>query len=116
MAPIVRLKKLLGNIILESASFDSVIVRKGSKKYGLRSDSSIRFERGVDIKGMIAAQIRAALLIKKLAGGIISKGRVDVYPLPLPNKVIFLRVSRLNEVLGCRLSVDHIEIYCFGLG
>jgi phenylalanyl-tRNA synthetase beta chain len=111
-----QVKETTRNIILESASFDSVIVRKGSKKYGLRSDSSIRFERGVDIKGMIAAQIRAALLIKKLAGGIISKGRVDVYPLPLPNKVIFLRVSRLNEVLGCCLSVDHIENLLFRLG
>ena len=86
-----QVKESTRNIILEAASFDSVIVRKGSKKYGLRSDSSIRFERGVDVKGMIAAQTRAALLIKELAGGIISKGRVDVYPLPLPNKVIFLR-------------------------
>jgi phenylalanyl-tRNA synthetase beta chain len=65
---------------------------------------------------MLAAQIRAALLIKKLAGGLISKGRVDLYPLPLPNKVIFLRVSRLNEVLGCSLSVDHIENLLFRLG
>ena len=111
-----QVKETTRNIILESASFDSVIVRKGSKKYGLRSDSSIRFERGVDIKGVIAAQTRAALLIKKLAGGIISKGRVDVCPLPLPNKVIFLRVSRLNEVLGCSLSVDHIENLLFRLG
>jgi len=111
-----QVKETTRNIILEAASFDSVIVRKGSKKYGLRSDSSIRFERGVDVKGMIAAQTRAALLIKELAGGIISKGRVDVYPLPLPNKVIFLRVSRLNQVLGCSLSVDHIENLLFQLG
>ena len=111
-----QVKESTRNIILEAASFDSVIVRKGSKKYGLRSDSSIRFERGVDVKGMIAAQTRAALLIKELAGGIISKGRVDVYPLPLPNKVIFLRVSRLNQVLGCSLSVDHIGDLLFRLG
>ena len=97
------------NIILESASFDSVVVRKGSKKYGLRSDSSIRFERGVDIRGVISAQARAALLIKELAGGTICKGRIDVYPTPQPIRKISLRISRLNQVLGCTLSADRIK-------
>ena len=97
------------NIILESASFDSVVVRKGSKKYGLRSDSSIRFERGVDIQGVVSAQARAALLIRKLAGGAIRKGRIDVYPTPQPIRKVSLRISRLNQVLGCTLSADRIE-------
>ena len=97
------------NIILESASFNSVVVRKGSKKYGLRSDSSIRFERGVDIQGVISAQARAALLIRKLAGGAIRKGRIDVYPTPQPIRKISLRISRLNQVLGCTLSADQIK-------
>ena len=97
------------HIVLESASFNSVIVRKGSKKYGLRSDSSIRFERGVDIRGVISAQARAALLIKELAGGTICKGRIDVYPTPQPIRKISLRISRLNQVLGCTLSADRIK-------
>ena len=98
-------------IILESASFNSVVVRKGSKKYGLRSDSSIRFERGVDMHGVISAQARAALLIKKLAGGTICKGRVDLYPSPQPIRNVSLRASRLNQVLGCSLSGDQIKDY-----
>ena len=98
-------------IILESASFNSVVVRKGSKKYGLRSDSSIRFERGVDMHGVISAQARAALLIKKLAGGTICKGRVDLYPSPQPIRNVSLRTSRLNQVLGCSLSGDQIKDY-----
>jgi len=98
-------------IILESASFNSVVVRKGSKKYGLRSDSSIRFERGVDMHGVISAQARAALLIKKLAGGTICKGRVDLYPSPQPIRNVPLRTSRLNQVLGCSLSGDQIKDY-----
>ena len=97
------------NIILESASFNSVVVRKGSKKYGLRSDSSIRFERGVDIQSVISAQARAALLIRELAGGAIRKGRIDVYPTPQPIRKISLRISRLNQVLGCTLSADRIK-------
>jgi phenylalanyl-tRNA synthetase beta chain len=97
------------HIILESASFDSVVVRKGSKKYGLRSDSSIRFERGVDIESVISAQARAALLIRQLAGGTIRKGRIDVYPIPQAIRELPLRVSRLNKVLGCALSSDQIE-------
>jgi len=97
------------HIVLESASFNSVMVRKGSKKYGVRSDSSIRFERGVDIQGVVSAQARAALLIRKLAGGTIRKGRIDVYPTPQPIRSVSLRVSRLNEVLGCSLSVERIE-------
>ena len=97
------------NIILESASFNSVVVRKGSKNYGLRSDSSIRFERGVDIQGVVSAQSRTALLIRKLAGGAIRKGRIDVYPTPQPIRKISLRISRLNQVLGCTLSADRIE-------
>jgi len=97
------------HIVLESASFNSVMVRKGSKKYGVRSDSSIRFERGVDIQGVVSAQARAALLIRKLAGGTIRKGRIDIYPTPQPTRSVSLRVSRLNEVLGCSLSVARIE-------
>lgn len=99
------------HIILESASFNSVVVRKGSKKYSLRSDSSIRFERGVDMQGVISAQARAALLIKKLAGGIICKGRIDLYPSPQPITNVSLRTSRLNQVLGCSLSGDQIKDY-----
>ena len=99
------------HIILESASFNSVVVRKGSKKYGLRSDSSIRFERGVDMHGVISAQARAALLIKKLAGGTICKGRVDLYSSPQPIRNVSLRASRLNQVLGCSLSGDQIKDY-----
>jgi len=104
------------HVVLESACFDPVTVRKGAKKYGLRTDSSMRFERGVDIEGVIGAQARAALLIQKLAGGKIRKGRVDVYPSPVSLQSATLRISRLNQVLGCSLSAEQIEDYLFRLG
>ena len=91
-------------VVLESASFDPVVVRKASKKYGLRSDSSYRFERGVDIEAVVTASSRAALLIQELAGGDICKGRVDIYfRSRKPNRFDF-RVSRTNQVLGTQLS------------
>jgi len=104
------------HIILESANFDPITVRKGSKKYGLRSDSSIRFERGVDIECVIPAQARAALLIQELAGGTILKGRVDIYPSPPKIKTVSLRISRVNQILGYSLPASKIENYLSCLG
>ena len=96
------------NVVLESACFDSATIRKSSKKYGLRSDSSYRFERGVDMGGVITAQARAACLIKELAKGNICKGRIDIYPKIRENIQISLRVSRVNQVLGAGFSAEQI--------
>ncbi|MFQ5449389.1 MAG: phenylalanine--tRNA ligase subunit beta [Nitrospinaceae bacterium] len=103
-------------VVLESACFDPVTVRKGSKKYGLRTDSSYRFERGVDIDGVISAQSRAALLIRELAGGQICRGRIDLYPQPFSSPRIPLRVSRVNQVLGTHLDRQTIQDYLQRLG
>ena len=98
-------------VVLESAYFDPSSIRKTSSKYGLRSDSSFRFERGVDIEAVITAQSRAALLIKELAGGEICSGRVDIYPNPTKTPSIPLRVSRANQVLGMKLSAEDMVGY-----
>lgn len=104
------------HVVLESACFDLVTVRKGSKKYNIRSDSSYRFERGIDIDGVTRAQARAALLIRELAGGEIRQGRVDIYPAPQAPRVVTLRVARTNQVLGSRLSAWQIAGYLRRLG
>ena len=104
------------NVVLESACFDSAAIRKASKKYGLRSDSSYRFERGVDMDGVINAQARAACLIKELAGGDICKGRIDVYPKTRENIQLSLRVSRVNQVLGAEFSAMQINKIISRLG
>lgn len=103
-------------VVLESALFDPVTVRKGSKKYNLRSDSSYRFERGVDIEAVITAQSRAALLIKELAGGEICSGRIDIYPNPRERTEIDLRISRTNQILGTQLSAEVITGHLKALG
>lgn len=103
-------------VVLESACFDSLVVRKASKKYALRSDSSYRFERGVDIEAVTSAQSRAALLIQELAGGSICKGRIDVYPSPRADTPVLLRVARVNKVLGTTFSSEKIESLIQRLG
>jgi len=68
------------NIFLESAYFNPVSVRKTSKRLGLKTDSSFRFERGTDPDMTVFALKRAALLIKEIAGGTISSDISDIYP------------------------------------
>jgi phenylalanyl-tRNA synthetase beta chain len=104
------------HVVLESACFDSATVRKGSKKYGLRSDSSYRFERGVDWNGVVSAQARAALLIKQLADGEICSGRVDIYPEVGKPIVVPLRVNRVNQLLGGSFSAEQIQDLLSRLG
>ncbi|VAX33150.1 Phenylalanyl-tRNA synthetase beta chain [hydrothermal vent metagenome] len=103
-------------VVLESACFDPVTVRQASKKYGIRTDSSFRFERYIDISAVISAQNRAALLIRELAGGEICRERIDLYPNPKISTPIDLRVSRVNKILGFSLSEQQISEYLQRLG
>jgi phenylalanyl-tRNA synthetase beta chain len=104
-----QVSEATSHVVLESACFDPATVRKCSKKYGLRSDSSYRFERGVDWNGVVSAQARAALLIKELASGEICSGRVDIYPEERKSIVVPLRVSRVNQLLGGNFSAEQIQ-------
>jgi len=103
-------------VVLESACFDPVVVRKASRKYGLRSDSSYRFERGVDVEAVVTASSRAALLIQELAGGDICKGRIDIYFRSRKANRFDFRISRTNQVLGTHLDAKKILKYLKGLG
>lgn len=96
------------NILLESAYFNPTRIRKTAKKTNLRSESSYRFERGVDPNGVVAALDRAAALIKEIAGGEIAKGVIDVYPEPLQPSVVELRAKRAIDVLGVDIARDEI--------
>lgn len=111
-----QVSETTSHVVLESACFDPATVRKGSKKYGLRSDSSYRFERGVDWNGVVSAQARAALLIKELAGGEICSGRIDIYPEAGKPIIVPLRVSRVNQLLGGSFSAEQIQDLLSRLG
>ena len=111
-----QVSEITCHVVLESACFDPATVRKGSKKYGLRSDSSYRFERGVDWNGVVSAQARAALMIKELAGGEICLGRVDIYPQEQKPIFVSLRMSRLNQLLGASFNSEQVQDILFRLG
>jgi len=95
------------NILLESAYFNPIIVRKGAKKLNLFTESSYRFERDVDPEGVLTASRRARDLILKLAGGE-ETAFVDRNLLPRKPKRIALRKERVNALLGTRLSWKQI--------
>ncbi|MDZ7318032.1 MAG: phenylalanine--tRNA ligase subunit beta [candidate division KSB1 bacterium] len=96
-------------VLLESAYFAPSNIRKTSKTLGITTDSSQRFERGVDINGLRYALDRAAQLIAELAGGAIATGVVDRYPQPVPPRTISLRVQRVQHLLGALIPTAEIE-------
>lgn len=99
------------NILLESAFFEPTQIRRVSKKLGIQTDSSFRFERGADPEAVLKASNRAARLILKLAGGKASKGIIDVYPSILLSPEITLRIDRVNKILGTFLSENQAKDY-----
>lgn len=96
------------HILVESAFFDPVTIRRGSKKLGISTEASYRFERGADIEGVTMALNRAISLISRLGGGKIAKGSIDNYPKPYTPPVIDLRVDKTNRILGTSVSKDAI--------
>ena len=90
-------------VLLEAAAFDPASVRRTARRLDLRSESSFRFERGVDIDGVPAAIDRAAALLKQLAGGEAAPGIVEAYPSPPAPVAIHVRPKRVEEILGVDL-------------
>lgn len=88
------------SIFLESAYFDPVWVRKTSKRHGLNTDASFRYERGVDPNMIPFALKRAVNLILEIAGGQIGMDAVDIYPNPIEDHILELNFSSLNRIIG----------------
>lgn len=105
-----------GNILLESAYFDPVRVRRTSKRTNLRSESSYRFERGVDPNGVAKALDRASDLIRELAGGKVAEGKIDVYPSPIQPKEVSLSIKRVNSILGTAIEPQKVKQIIEALG
>jgi len=95
-------------VLIESAYFHPPVIRRTAKRLGLSTESSYRFERGVDSEGVIHALERAAQLMAALGGGRVLAGRIDEYPNPIYCPRLTLRVSRANQVLGVDLSRDEM--------
>ncbi|HHT9144617.1 MAG TPA: phenylalanine--tRNA ligase subunit beta [Candidatus Wunengus sp. YC61] len=92
------------NILIECAQFEPRQVRRTSKVTGIASDSSYRFERGVDPEGVELASKRAVKLIKDFAEGEVANGVIDIRSGKYEKKRITLRIERLNKVLGLEIK------------
>ena len=98
------------NLIIESAYFHPINTRKTSKELGLRSEASLRFEKGtIDKERVDIAANRACQLLGELAGGKVVMDYVDNYPIKHLSKTIVLRKSRANATIGVNLSAEEIK-------
>jgi phenylalanyl-tRNA synthetase beta chain len=104
------------DVLIESAYFDPSTVRKTAKALSLQTDSSYRFERGVDRDGQRWAAARAAQLIAEHGGGTIVPGCVDAHPNPPAPRTATLRMDRLARVLGVELAQDEATDYLESVG
>jgi phenylalanyl-tRNA synthetase beta chain len=95
-------------VLLESAYFNPISIRRTSKRLGLSTDASHRFERGVDPAGQIAAANRAAKLMAELGGGRLISGLIDEHPSPQPLKSLKLSVKNTNRLLGTQVQRKEI--------
>ena len=92
------------DVLLEAACFDASATGRTSRRLALISEASMRFERGVDANGCVAALDRAAALLAEVGGGVAATGVIDEFPRPAAPAVVALRLSRLNALLGTQLD------------
>jgi phenylalanyl-tRNA synthetase beta chain len=92
------------NILLESACFAPSSISHTSRRLGLFSEASSRFEKVVDRTACVAALDRAAALMAELAGGEVAPGVIDTFPLPLEPRTVTLRHERLLAVISAEIS------------
>ena len=104
------------NVLLESAWFDPISIRRTSKALGLRTEASTRFERGADPEMAETASRRCAALIRELAGGEVLAGVVDVYPGRREPQPIELSRKELLRVMGADVPDREIEAILGALG
>ncbi len=96
-------------VALETAWFDPVAIARTSKRLGLRTEASVRFERGVDPEGVARAVARFCQLAGEVAGASVTGPMVDVQvDLPRPGRVV-LRTTRVNAILGTDLSAADVS-------
>ena len=97
------------DVFLESAYFHPTWVRKTARRHGLSTDSSFRFERGIDPNNTIYALKEAALLVKELAGGEIASEIKDNYPSPIADFPVELSYNYVNALIGKVIPVETIK-------
>ncbi|NPV29647.1 MAG: phenylalanine--tRNA ligase subunit beta [Firmicutes bacterium] len=103
-------------VLLEAAYFDPLNIRRTAKLLDMRTESSLRFEKGINLDGVVRALNRAAQLIEQLGAGTVAAGVVDEYIRPAAPLAIRLRTARVNHVLGTSLTRAEVQEILSRLG
>lgn len=97
------------DIFLESACFNPTTIRKAARRHALNTDSSFRFERGVDPNGCMYALMVAAKMVCELAGGEICGPAVDIYPNPVDRATVELGFDQIDNLIGAHIEPDTVR-------
>ncbi|MEA4846074.1 MAG: phenylalanine--tRNA ligase subunit beta, partial [Clostridiaceae bacterium] len=97
-------------VIFESANFNPVNIRLTSKKLGLRTEASSRYEKGIDPELAEMALNRACSLVEQLGAGEIVGGSIDIYPAPVKTRKLKLDVKKVNDFIGVRDITEEMVI------
>lgn len=103
------------SVFIESAYFNPVSIRKSARRFGLNTDASFRYERGIDPHQTIYILKYAAMLIAELTGGKISSEITDLYPTPIEDFTVKVTFQRINSLIGKEIEHDMIERILKGL-
>ena len=94
------------NVLLESANFNAVSIRRSMRQFDLPSEASVRFSKGIHPETVLPAAERAADLMHQHAGATVYPGIADVYPAPLAPQVVELKLSEVRRQLGMDVSEE----------
>ncbi|MBQ0015466.1 MAG: phenylalanine--tRNA ligase subunit beta [Bacteroidales bacterium] len=103
------------SVFLESAYFNPVSIRKTSKRHGLHTDASFRYERGCDPNITLWALGRAVKLLQEIAGATVASRLVDIYPTPIERATVEIKYQRVFDLIGQALPIDAIRTALQGL-
>ena len=97
------------NVFLESATFHPTWIRKTARRFGLNTDASFRYERGLDPNQTVEVMKRAALLIQEVAGGTITGAIQDIYPVSVAPYRVELTYDKVNTLIGKVIPVETVK-------
>ena len=96
-------------ILIEAAYFEPTNIRKTATKLGLRSDASVRFEKGINMETVVSAANRSCSINGTIGRGKVLKGMIDNYPTPKEKTFVTLEMKKVNDVLGTEISFSEIK-------
>lgn len=106
-----KINEGLNTVLLEAACFDGTNIRLSSKKIGLRTDASGKFEKGLHPETALLAMNRACTLIEEIGAGEVVGGVVDVYPVKEGDREVEFDLDACNRLLGTSISIDEAREY-----